>query len=125
MAQPVTGFPDTIRIDERDGAAVVTVRGDVDAAAVPLLRDVLAWAVTCHDRIVVDLSPAGPIDRAGLSALSAAQHRAGLQGVQLCFTAPSARLLAALCEIRADDAEPGFSLPAQPSPPRFPTGTIG
>lgn len=125
MPEPVTGFPDTVRIEERGGAAVVTVRGNVDAASAPLLRDALAWAVTCHDRIVVDLSLAGNIDRAGLSVLSVAQDRAGHRGVQLCFTAPSALLLTALCEIRTSTDPASFTLPAAPALPRFEPETTG
>lgn len=129
MPEPVTGFPDLVRIEERGGAAVVTVRGRVDAASAPMLRDALAWALTCHQRIVVDLSQASHIDRAGLNVLSTAQERAGARGVQLCFTAPSALLLSALCELRTG-TEPssvsrGFSLPAAPPPLRFEPETTG
>ncbi|MEU8238326.1 STAS domain-containing protein [Actinoplanes missouriensis] len=94
---------DTVRIEERGGAAVVAVRGHLDAGSAPLLRDALAWAVTCHERVVVDLSRGGSIDRAGLSVLIAAQDRAASRAVQLCFTAPSPQLLSALCEMRAGE----------------------
>jgi anti-sigma B factor antagonist len=94
---------DTVRIEERGGTAVVTVCGRIDAAAVPLLRDALHWAVGCHERVVVDLSGAVHIDRTGLSLLIAAQDLASSRAAQLCFTAPSPLLLSALCDLRAAD----------------------
>ncbi|MEV4281462.1 STAS domain-containing protein [Actinoplanes xinjiangensis] len=98
---PETARPDTVRIEETAGAAVVAVRGGIDAAAAPVLRDALTWAVGCHDRVVVDLSKAVHIDRTGLSVLIAAQDLASSRAVQLCFTAPSPLLLSALGDLRA------------------------
>jgi anti-sigma B factor antagonist len=126
----------TVRVEERGGAAVVAVRGYIDAGSASLLRDALAWAVTCHERVVVDLSSAETIDRAGLSVIIAAQERAQSRAVQLCFTAPSPRLLIALCQMRsagmpetaetpsalADaevDSGAGFTLPQPRSPLAF------
>jgi len=145
MAQPVAVTPtttpaarglNTVRIEERGGAAVVAVRGCVDTGSAPLLRDALAWAVTCHNQGVVDLSRAASIDRTGLSVLIAAQDRANSRAVQLCFTAPSPQLLSALCEMRAaemltaagpppvrpgphPDSEAGFTLPRPSARLRF------
>ncbi|GAA0434879.1 hypothetical protein Aca07nite_00030 [Actinoplanes capillaceus] len=112
----------TVRIEERGGAAVVAIRGRIDATSARLLRDALAWAVSCHERVVVDLSRAVYIDRAGLSVLIAAQDRANTRTVQLCFTAPSPRLLSSLCELRAAQvltaAEPAAARP-EPQPGGF------
>jgi anti-sigma B factor antagonist len=113
MSEPVAVVPvptparpglDAVRIEERGGAAVVTVRGGIDAGSASLMRDSLTWAVGCHERVVVDLSRAARLDRTGLSVLIAAQDRADSRAVQLCFTAPSAQLLAALCDLRAGEA---------------------
>lgn len=93
----------TVRVEERDGAAVVSVRGHLDATSAPLLRDALAWAVTCHERVVIDLSRAETIDRTGLSVIIAAQQRARTRAVQLSCTAPSPQLLIALSRIRTAD----------------------
>jgi anti-sigma B factor antagonist len=102
----------TVRVEEHGGAAVVAVRGHLDTANAPLLRDALAWAVTCHERVVVDLSGAETIDRAGLRVIIAAQQRAQSRAVQLCFTAPSPRLLVALCRLRAAGMQDTVEAPA-------------
>jgi anti-sigma B factor antagonist len=93
----------TVRVDEHGGTAVVAIRGHIDAGTAPLIRDALAWAVSCHTRVVVDLSAAVSIDRAGLSVIVAAQDRAGSRAVQLCFSDPSPQLLTALCRMRASE----------------------
>ncbi|WP_436534642.1 STAS domain-containing protein [Actinoplanes sp. HUAS TT8] len=111
-------MPD-ITIDEHGGAAVITIRGALDADAAPALREALAGAATSHRRVVVNLSGASHIDRIGLSVLIAAQDRANSDAVQLCFTAPSPALLAALCDLRAEDLlatlDPDLSRPAPPA----------
>jgi anti-sigma B factor antagonist len=118
---------DAIRIEEHGGAAVLTVRGGIDASTASVMRDVLGWAVGCHERVVVDLSQAAHIDRTGLSVLIAAQDGANSRAVQLCFTAPSPLLLTALCELRAAEliapVDPGTSRPA-PDPGRAMTFTL-
>jgi anti-sigma B factor antagonist len=93
----------TVRVDEHGGTAVVAIRGHINAGTAPLIRDALAWAVSCHTRVVVDLSAAVSIDRAVLSVIIAAQDRAGSRAVQLCFSAPSPQLLTALCRMRASE----------------------
>jgi anti-sigma B factor antagonist len=100
---PPTPQLNTVRVDEHSGTAVVAIRGDLDAGTAPLIRDALAWAVSCHTRVVVDLSAAESIDRTGLSVIIAAQDRAGSRAVQLCFSAPSPQLLTALCRMRASE----------------------
>jgi anti-sigma B factor antagonist len=114
-ATPTGARLNTVRVEERGGAAVVTVRGFIDAGTASLLRDALAWAITCHDRVVVDLSSAETIDRAGLSVIIAAQDRAKSRAVQLCFTAPSPRLLIALCQMRAADTPDLVETPTAPA----------
>ncbi|KUL22821.1 hypothetical protein ADL15_47395 [Actinoplanes awajinensis subsp. mycoplanecinus] len=83
--------------------AVVSVRGGIDASTASVMRDVLSWAVGSYQRVVVDLSRAAHLDRSGLGVLIAAQDSANSRAVQLCFTAPSPLLLAALCELRATE----------------------
>ncbi|WP_328474861.1 STAS domain-containing protein [Actinoplanes sp. NBC_00393] len=100
---PATAGLATVRIGEHDRAAVVAVRGQIDAGSAPLLRDALGWAIAGHERVVVDLSGADHIDRAGLSVIIAEQARATTRGVQLCFTAPSPQLLTALCALRTGE----------------------
>jgi anti-anti-sigma factor len=111
--------PDTVRIEDRDGTVVLAVHGGIDAVTASSVRDALAWAISRHERVVVDLSRAASIDRAGLGVLIAAQDRANSRAVQLCFTAPSPQLLTALCDLRADEAlaaVDGGASPREPQP---------
>jgi anti-anti-sigma regulatory factor len=94
--------PDTIRVTEHAGVAVVTIRGGIDVAAVPVIRDVLGWAVEHHHRVVVDWSQAARIDRDGLGLLLTMQDRAHQRDVDLCFTPVPSALLAALRQLRAE-----------------------
>jgi anti-sigma B factor antagonist len=98
-----SGRLNTVRVDEHGGAAVVAIRGRIDAGTAPLIRDALAWAVSCYARVVVDLSAADYIDRSGLSVIIAAQDHASHRAVHLCLSAPSPQLLAALCRMRAGE----------------------
>lgn len=124
---PRTGL-NAIRIAEHAGVAVVTIRGALDAAATSALRDTLGWAVDHHDRVLVDWSMAGTVDRDGLGLVVAMQDRAHHRDVELRFTAPSPRLAAGLRALNADHLfitsatagggmssvavdQPGFALP--------------
>lgn len=78
-----------IELDFDGDTAVVRIRGDIDAALAPELRDVLAWAVDHHRGVVVDVSAAPTIDPAGLGVLVRAHRRARSRAGTLCFAAPS------------------------------------
>ena len=56
--------------NERDGATVVSIRGDVDNDTAPQLRDALSAAFgNGATRVVVDLSETDFLDSSGLGAL--------------------------------------------------------
>lgn len=91
-----------VRVSERDGFAVVVVRGDIGRRMVPGLRDVLSWAVDNHAGVVVDLAGASGIDRDGLALLLQSQDRAFLRHREVCFAQPSTSLLRSLELLQAD-----------------------
>ncbi|MEU4689165.1 STAS domain-containing protein [Actinoplanes sp. NPDC023714] len=81
---------------------LVEVRDGIDGEVTGDLRDVLAWAVDRYDGVVVDLSGVTSIDRPGLGMLLQVQDRAHLRGSRICFASPSAALVDALTDLRAD-----------------------
>jgi anti-anti-sigma factor len=100
--------PDRVRAVERDGVTVVLVRGDLDERLTPALRDALAQAVQRHADVVVDLSEAGVIDRHGLGVLLQSLDHAHAAAGRLCLAEPSAALVGALTELRAEELFPMF-----------------
>jgi anti-sigma B factor antagonist len=78
----------TVRIDTRGSAVVVAVRGELDLATVPVLRERLDEV---GDRpaapLVVDLSEVRFIASAGLALLVDLQHRCDERGVTLAVVA--------------------------------------
>jgi len=74
-----------------DGVTVVTVRGEVDVATAPALKDHLAACGERGDRyLVVDLRPVPFLDSTGLGALIGAAKRQREHGgdLQLVVTEP-------------------------------------
>jgi anti-anti-sigma factor len=66
----------TVEVGTRDGAVVVSVRGELDLATVPVLRerlDSLGDVATAPSRVVIDLTGVTFIGSAGL-ALLVEQH---------------------------------------------------
>ncbi|MEV6349895.1 STAS domain-containing protein [Actinoplanes sp. NPDC051851] len=119
-----------IRLDQHNGVAVVAIRGMLDASAVPMIRDVLGWAVTHHDDVIVNLSAATGADRNGVSVLLSSLDRAHSRAVRLRLRNPSRQLVADLRALRAEhllssvsslsdaavripDQPGGFSLPSR------------
>jgi len=89
----VTGVRDqlsgSIRAD--DGVAVLSLRGEIDIATVPLLRDLVDRAFAAGaPRIVVDLAAVDFLDAGGLSVLVTAAERARMSGASLAIHAASA-----------------------------------
>lgn len=72
-------------------AAVVEVRGELDAASAPQLQAVLADLVDEQDElsIVVDLRELTFVDSSGLAVLARAQQRARDSGVRIALAHPS------------------------------------
>lgn len=114
--------PATIELSEQGDTAVVRLRGSVDAALTPSLRDALTWAVRHHQAVFVDLSGVPSVDASGLGVLARAQRRAVGLGAAFCLVAPSHPVLSALRVLRPDAR---FALvDAVPAPRRRPRSGV-
>jgi anti-sigma B factor antagonist len=93
-----------VGISEHNGVAVVTVRGEVDLATVPVLQSRLHRAIDTHagHTVVVDLDSAGSLDANGLGVLVAALGRATRHGGDLALVGNNPDLLATLSACRLD-----------------------
>lgn len=68
---------------------IIELRGDLDLAAAPALREHLLDALRrSTNRLILDLSGVTSCDPSGLAVLVGAQRRAQLRGVTLCLAAP-------------------------------------
>lgn len=87
--------PFALSTREGDGYAVVTVRGEVDLATAPALRETfIRLAVAGHGRLVVDLSATEFLDCAGVEALMSGVTLMRATGGELrvvCGTSPARR----------------------------------
>ena len=81
---------------ERDGHAVVIVRGEVDLATSPQLRDTLAGLVEGPRSVIVDLDQVGFIDSTGIGVLVGGVKRARSQGGDLSLVCTQRRILKVL-----------------------------
>jgi anti-anti-sigma factor len=70
-------------VDARNGATVVSVRGEVDLSSAPRLANDLHAAVGSTMLLVVDLSAVSYLDSAGLAVLHASAQRTSSLGVSL------------------------------------------
>ena len=74
MAFDPTGF--SISTSDRDGRAVIVVRGELDLATAPELDAVVTEALDAGQDVVVDLRELAFMDSTGLRVLVAAHARA-------------------------------------------------
>jgi anti-sigma B factor antagonist len=81
---------------ERDGHAVIVVRGEVDLATSPQLRDTLAGLVEGSRSVIVDLDQVGFIDSTGIGVLVGGVKRARSQGGDLSLVCTQRRILKVL-----------------------------
>ena len=82
-----------IDVTERDGCTVVAVKGEVDLATAPTLKNRLLDLVTAGSReIVVDLSSTDFLDSTGLGAVVAAFKRVRAHDGNLTLVATTARV---------------------------------
>jgi anti-sigma B factor antagonist len=82
-----------IEVSNRDGCTVVSVRGEVDLATAPTLKNRLLDLVTSGvTEIVVDLSATEFLDSTGLGAVVAAYKRVRAHDGHLKLVATSARV---------------------------------
>ena len=89
-------MPLDLDVSERDGVAVVTVKGEVDLATSPQLRDCLTGVVEKSSRVVVDLDGVGFIDSTGIGVLVGAVKRARSNGGDLSLVCTQRRILKVL-----------------------------
>ena len=81
---------------ERDGATVLTLTGDVDARAAPIVRDSLVEAIESNDGLIV-LDPTDvPYIGMGLGMLVGALKRANEHGARLRFVITRSQVLKVL-----------------------------
>ena len=82
-----------IDVTERDGCTVVAVKGEVDLATAPTLKNRLLELVANGSReIVVDLSSTDFLDSTGLGAVVAAYKRVRAHEGNLSLVATAARV---------------------------------
>jgi anti-sigma B factor antagonist len=83
-----------LEVEEKDGAAVLSVKGEVDVATAPRLREELIGLVTKgHQHIVVDLEGVEFLDSTGLGVLVGALKRVRTHGGELHLVCTSSRVL--------------------------------
>ena len=86
-----------VDVSERDAHAVVTVRGEVDLATSPRLRDTLVDLTDADDpNVVVDLDDVGFIDSTGIGVLVGGVKRARSHGGDLSLVCTQRRILKVL-----------------------------
>jgi anti-anti-sigma factor len=75
------------------GQVVAALRGDLDIASAPALREQLIDLLRpAASRLTIDLSAVRYADASGLAVLVGTAHRAGLLGGSLRLAAPSAQV---------------------------------
>ena len=72
-----------ITVERRESATLVVLRGDLDLATAPDLRECLVKVIDDGARIVVDLETVGFLDSAGLGILVGGLKRARTAGGEL------------------------------------------
>lgn len=96
----------TIRRLRGERRTVVVISGAVEAAAVPSLRRALAKALRTGAPILVDLTEATSIHRAGLAALVAAHRRAERAGTSLLLRTEPTQIRTVLAALGIPPEEP-------------------
>lgn len=82
---------------ERDGATLITISGDVDGRAAPIVRDSLVDAIeNTGGLIILDLTDVLYTDSMGLGMLVGALKRANEYGVRLRFVITTPQVLKVL-----------------------------
>ncbi|MBA2560857.1 MAG: STAS domain-containing protein [Propionibacteriales bacterium] len=110
-------------VDQREGVALVTLSGDVDAGSVQLLRDTFDRLVAAgQHRFVVDLGDVPFMDSAGLACLVQLfkRVRIGEGDVRICTLQPAVLRIFELVRLTRvfelfDTPEAAFASYAEPS----------
>ena len=82
-----------IAVDRRDAATLVVLRGDLDLATAPELRECLVGVIEEGARIVIDLESVTFLDSAGLGILVGGLKRARTYGGELELVCSSSAVL--------------------------------
>jgi anti-sigma B factor antagonist len=83
----------TIRVEGGEAVTLVVLRGDLDLATAPDLRECLVKVIDEGARIVVDLEAVGFLDSAGLGILVGGLKRARTRGGDLELVCSSREIL--------------------------------
>jgi anti-sigma B factor antagonist len=94
-----TAEPDLhVNVTDADGATVVAVSGELDAASAPLLQPPLTQVTARADAVVLDLTDCQFVDSTGLhviiDARSAVEDRGGRFALACAEDGPVARVMA-------------------------------
>ena len=91
-----------IETSEAGGHLVLAVRGDVDIATAPVLRERLTQVLANPRSVIVDLDGVGFMDSTGLGVLVAAYNRAVATGAMLVLSRPQRIVRNALRLVQVD-----------------------
>jgi anti-sigma B factor antagonist len=86
MAIDPSGF--SISMSDRDGRAVVLVRGELDLATAPDLEEVVSERLDAGQDVTVDLRELEFMDSSGLRVLVSAHYRASDDGTRFVLVRP-------------------------------------
>jgi anti-anti-sigma factor len=104
MASPPEDF--SIAAAERDGRAVLTLRGELDLATAPELEQLVSERLDGGQDVVVDLRPLEFMDSSGIRVLVAAHARAARAGARLFVVRPETdSAVARIVEVSGLDGE--------------------
>jgi anti-sigma B factor antagonist len=82
-----------VDVERRDGTTLVVLRGDLDLATAPDLRETLIEAIDEGARIVVDMQAVEFLDSAGLGILVGGLKRARTRGGDLELVCSNSEVL--------------------------------
>ena len=97
-----------IAVDERRGAAVVHVRGDIDVGVADQLRSDITAAGDRCGHVVVDLTNVSIVDATGLGMLVRAHRTVRRHDGLVCLVAPSRFVVTVLHTMHLDGVFPIF-----------------
>jgi anti-anti-sigma factor len=104
MASPPEEF--AMSVDDRDGRAYVTLRGELDIATAPELEQLVNERLDSGREVVVDLRGLEFMDSSGIRVLVAGHTRAGRAGTRLVVVrAPGSSPVAKIVEVSGLDGE--------------------
>jgi anti-anti-sigma factor len=103
MASPPEEF--AMSVDDRDGRAYVTLRGELDIATAPELEQLVNERLDSGREVVVDLRGLEFMDSSGIRVLVAGHTRAGRSGTRLVVVRAAGSAVAKIVEVSGLDGE--------------------